>query len=46
MVHQQDLADAKAGEVAAQQGLAEAQSRVAKARQELANFKFNNLFPF
>jgi hypothetical protein len=38
MVHQQDLADAKAGEVAAQQGLAEAQLRVAKARQELVDY--------
>jgi hypothetical protein len=34
MVHQQDLADAKAGEVAAQQGLAEAQLRVAKAAKK------------
>ncbi len=43
MVHQQDLADAKAGEVAAQQGLAEAQSRVAKACQELADGIQNGL---
>ncbi len=43
MVHQQDLADAKAGEVAAQQGLAEAQLRVAKARQELADGIQNGL---
>jgi hypothetical protein len=37
MVHKQDLADAKAGEVAAQQGLAEAQLRVPEPRQELAD---------
>jgi hypothetical protein len=43
MVHQQDLADAKAREVAAQQGLAEAQLRVAKARQELADGIQNGL---
>ncbi len=43
MVHQQDLADAKAGEVAAQQGLAEAQLRVAEARQELVDGIQNGL---
>jgi hypothetical protein len=43
MVHQHDLADAKAGEVAAQQGLAEAQLRVAEARQELVDGIQNGL---
>jgi hypothetical protein len=43
MVHQQDLADAKASEVAAQQGLAEAQLRVAEARQELVDGIQNGL---
>ncbi len=43
MVHQQDLADAKAGEVAAQQGLAEAQLRVAEARQKLVDGIQNGL---
>jgi hypothetical protein len=43
MVHQQDLADAKAEEVAAQQGLAEAQLRVAGASQERADGIQNGL---